>query len=388
MKNYLYFISTALNCLIVFCFLVTPLHAEQSIARPQSVALKNIDNNLMALLKRTKPVFYPECKPAPMRVGLEDYQDKRMALSGLEGVYLNIEGLLKSAGAKKVNMADQLKEQIIQRLAKGGLKLLTKEEMLITPGQPEISMFMTFPAHLTPVKQGAPPIAYRPDCCTMGIWTSFTQAGKILRDPDTSYKLSTWGEGHNTADCNNPGGWMSDVILKTVENFTNEKIKADKDYAALVKARQVKRPVAPPPTKLVKKAAPPTLPKKVSNPQAPVECNGAVRVFIDMFAANQTYLDKSQTYALQQLADAMIACPMYNYMIETHSDPRSSFAYNEKLSTLRAASIQGFLLGRGVSKRRFMMQSFGELSPITLGTTEQDYAANRRVVVRPYLAVQ
>lgn len=362
--------------------------AETAKASPQKAV-----THFKTLLK-SRPGFYPECKQPPTQVGKENFQKNHLSLSGLEGVHLDVAGLLKSAGNKKVKMIDKLEERIRQRLTKNGLKLLSKEEMKRIHGQPELNIYMTFPPHLTPAKEGKKPAPYRPDCCTMSTWTSFSQAAKVLRDPETNYKLSTWGEGHNTNDCSNPSGWMSQTILKTIDNFIAEKLKADKDYAQWLEKRPKPEPSAKI-SQLKKKIAqelaalqqpiPQPQPVQFTPPPATNHCNGAVRTYIDMFATNQVQIDHSNHYVLNELAASMRACPMYNYVIETHADPRSSHAYNERLTALRAASIQGYLLSQGVLKNRFVVQSYGELNPVSTGTSAMDYAANRRVVVRPYL---
>ncbi len=398
-------------------FATTLFSSSTSFAATASTTdpIKKTRAHFHALLEK-KPGFYPECKLPPIRPRQENFQKKHLTLSGLKGVHLDVDGLIKSAGKKNSKLAKDLKKEVAKRLAKGDLRLLTKEEMIRTPGQPEMNIYMSFPPHMTPVKKGAKPIPYRPKCCTMSTWGAFSQAAQIMRDPETNYKLGTWGKGYNTNDCSDPSGWMSKIILDTVDEFVTDKLKGDKEYAAWLGKRGKAPKIAQPKKQKLKqkiaqelaalkgvKASQGTQGKAQvpqvqvqpvqyqqpvtynPTPAIPVTCNSAVRTYIDMFATNQVHIDSSNYYVLDMLAANIRSCPMYSYVIETHADPRSSFAHNEKLSALRAASIQGHLLARGVNKSQFIIQSFGEINPVTLGTTELDYAANRRVVVRPFL---
>jgi len=326
-----------------------------------------------------KPVYYPQCSQTPLRVGEENYQKSYLALRGLTGIYLDIDGVLKGARKKGVTMREGLKEEVIKRLNKAGIRLLTKKEMELTRGQPKMSMFPSFPKHLKAanisVKVDEVPISYQSDCCQEGIWTSFTQGATTLRDPYTHYNLGTWGEGHNTHDCSDIGGWMSDVILKTIDSFTEDKLEAEEDYKKMLSSGKIK-------LEEIKKEKTDegTPPAKTGN----MVCNTSLMMYIEMFKTNATTIMPSKYYVLNKLADAMLACPQYNYLIETHADQRSSHEYNYHLSTKRAKSIQYYLLSRGVPDEQFEIQPFGDSRPITKGTTAEDYATNRRVVVTPY----
>lgn len=98
---------------------------------------------------------------------------------------------------------------------------------------------------------------------------------------------------------------------------------------------------------------------------------------------DQTKIMPSKYFVLNKLADAMQSCPSYHYIIETHADPRASHAYNEQLSQKRADSIRRYLTNKGVDEDAFEMMAFGETRPVTAGINDEDFAANRRVVVTP-----
>lgn len=326
-----------------------------------------------------KPVYYTQCNSTPLRLGEEDYQKSYLALRGLTGVYVNIDDVIKGAEGKNVKIMAGLKEEVVSRLNKAGIRLLTEEEMEKTLGQPQMSIFPSFPKHLGPFKKGEAVIEYHANCCTEGIWTSFTQGAKTLRDPFTNYKLGTWGEGNNTNDCSDIGGWMSGAVLQTIDDFVSDKQKAQKDYDDMLKAGKIKLQEV----KSANSDAPKgSLPAETGN----MSCNTSLMMYIEMFKTNATDIMPSKYYVLNKLADAMKACPRYQYLIETHADKRSTHAYNYRLSSLRAKSIRYYLIAQGVAGDQFDIQPFGDTKPVTNGTSDEDYAANRRVVVTPYVS--
>ena len=126
---------------------------------------------------------------------------------------------------------------------------------------------------------------------------------------------------------------------------------------------------------------------KHTTPQSLQECDQgcatSFMMFIEMFKTAQDTIMSSKYFILDKLADAMIECPTFNYVIETHSDPRGKSDYNQKLSEKRAASIQRYLISKGVKASQFKMKAYGESRPVNNGTNADDYASNRRVVVTP-----
>jgi outer membrane protein OmpA-like peptidoglycan-associated protein len=309
-----------------------------------------------------KPVYYPLGMQAPLRVGEEGYQESYVALRGLTGVYVNVDDVLSGAQSRNVKLPTNFKDEVARRLNSAGMRLLGKEELAQTPGQPELNMYLSFPRHMNPPTSNEPAVVYRPDCCLATIWTSFSQGTTTLRDPVSPIKQSTWGEGHNTADCADLGTWFMNVMMKTLDAFTAAKLKAD---------QVARKPSA--------QAAPAT-PASTGN----MECNSALMLYIEMFSTGSAKIMTSKYFVLDKLAASMKSCPTYNYMIETHADQRGDAAFNEKLTQERAASIRQYLVSKGVGDSRFELQSFGRDKLVTTSTTEEDYAANRRVVVTPY----
>jgi outer membrane protein OmpA-like peptidoglycan-associated protein len=345
-----------------------------------------------------KPVFYPTCGKDPLQVSKEDYQSSSLALHDLNGVYINIDDVISSAKPKNVKLQKDLKEAVVKRLNTAGMRLLSKEDMEKTAGQPEMSMFPSFPKHLGPFKPGEPRIEYNPQCCTAGIWTSFTQGAATLRDPLLHHKLGTWGEGHNTTDCSNVGKWLGDVVLKTVDDFVVAKQKADVDYKAWLEKQG--KPAATTEAKTAPKEEPATATEKPAEPAPettaakPVEirenvdaqkldCDTAILLYAEIFPTASATISRAKSGILGKVADNMKACPQYRYRVETHSDQRDSDEANDVLSARRAVAIRNYLVDRGVNEEQFDLRFYGERKPLIDGDTEEAWAANRRVMVTP-----
>lgn len=345
----------------------------------------------------SQAAFYPSDREAPLELTKENYQASNLSLQGLTGLYINIDEAIGSAQPKNIQLPTDLKAQVISHLKKAGIKLLTKEEMEKTPGQPEMSMFPSYPKHLGPFKPGEPRIEYNAQCCTAGIWTSFTQGGSTLRNPLLNHKLATWGEGHNTTDCTALGKWLGEVMLKTVDNFISAKQKADQEYKLWL-AKQtpesapavaVKSPAVQAETKSVAqlKAVEQIVEVHTVVPStessSSLACDTAVLLYAELFSTGSATLNRTNIAILAKLADNIKACPQYRYRIETHSDQRADTEYNEILSARRAVAIRNYLVDHGVNEDQFELRFYGERKPVVVGDDEAAWAANRRVVIMP-----
>jgi peptidoglycan-associated lipoprotein len=65
--------------------------------------------------------------------------------------------------------------------------------------------------------------------------------------------------------------------------------------------------------------------------------------------------------------------------LEGHADERGSREYNIGLGERRAQAVRQMLLIQGVSAGQISTVSFGEERPVGFGSSEADYAQNRRV---------
>lgn len=66
--------------------------------------------------------------------------------------------------------------------------------------------------------------------------------------------------------------------------------------------------------------------------------------------------------------------------LEGHGDERGSREYNIGLGERRAQAVRQMLMIQGVSASQIQTVSFGEERPDAMGSSESDYARNRRVV--------
>ena len=85
---------------------------------------------------------------------------------------------------------------------------------------------------------------------------------------------------------------------------------------------------------------------------------------------------------LQKVYDQQIkGKEVISISVEGHTDQRASIAYNQKLSEARAKSAVDLLVKFGADKSKITSVGKGELELLTNGTSDEEYARNRRVVV-------
>jgi len=78
-------------------------------------------------------------------------------------------------------------------------------------------------------------------------------------------------------------------------------------------------------------------------------------------------------------AQELVNNPTMSVRLEGNTDERGSREYNIGLGERRAQSVRQMLMIQGVSAAQISTVSFGEERPAAMGTTEADYALNRRV---------
>ena len=71
-----------------------------------------------------------------------------------------------------------------------------------------------------------------------------------------------------------------------------------------------------------------------------------------------------------------------NVRLEGHADERGSREYNIGLGERRAQAVRQILMIQGVSASQIQTVSFGEERPESMGSSDGDYAENRRVEIR------
>jgi peptidoglycan-associated lipoprotein len=77
----------------------------------------------------------------------------------------------------------------------------------------------------------------------------------------------------------------------------------------------------------------------------------------------------------------LAANPAQKVRLEGHADERGSREYNIGLGERRSQSVRRALLLQGVAEVQLATVSYGEERPAETGSSEQAYAANRRVEI-------
>ncbi len=88
--------------------------------------------------------------------------------------------------------------------------------------------------------------------------------------------------------------------------------------------------------------------------------------------------DTSKPY-LDKLARLMIEEKDWKLKVSGHTDSEGSEEYNIKLSRSRAYAVRNYLMKKGVSKDRILVEFFGEYVPLTENRSEEGRQRNRRV---------
>jgi peptidoglycan-associated lipoprotein len=96
------------------------------------------------------------------------------------------------------------------------------------------------------------------------------------------------------------------------------------------------------------------------------------------FGYDKYNLDAAAARTLKKQALWLKAFPEVNVVVEGHCDERGTRKYNQALGARRADAAKRYLIANGVAARRITTVSYGKDKPVAPGTTEADYAQNRR----------
>jgi outer membrane protein OmpA-like peptidoglycan-associated protein len=100
-----------------------------------------------------------------------------------------------------------------------------------------------------------------------------------------------------------------------------------------------------------------------------------------LFATTSSTLNTASQTALTQFATSLNANPDTDVAIYGHTDSTGSDKINLPLSKERAASVQKFLVGKGIPSVRLTTDGFGSSQPVADNTTKAGQQQNRRVEV-------
>jgi outer membrane protein OmpA-like peptidoglycan-associated protein len=339
-----------------------------------------ISNLLIALILSTHVAIAAE-PPAKAAEPKSQFEENLYSLRDLTGVYVVLDYVAKSSEKSHLSVSPDLEKDIKTRLESVGLKLLTKDEMLKTPGNPELDIFPNYPAHLSAVPDEADPEnqAAIPNlmpirqCCYTSVWGSFSQAAIIERKSDSKYRLSTWGDGSNTDSCDKLGEWMSAASLKIIDQFV-----ADFKKAKELKKKSAATPEIANPSKATPVAATENVQasqiqyvkvKEVDDTKG-MTCDTALIVYAQIFKTGATTISTAKEALLDKLASHMLSCRNYRYRIETHSDKPTNNEADEVLAVRRGIALNKFFLNKGVEEAQFEMRFLSDSKAKTKDTED------------------
>ena len=141
------------------------------------------------------------------------------------------------------------------------------------------------------------------------------------------------------------------------------------------------QPQEPPP--VTQPATPPAEPVKASDDDAARRAAEEARIRDALAAMVLFDYDRADVRAdarpvLEEKARILRDQPGIRLRIEGHADERGSVEYNLALGLRRANAVREYLAGFGVDAGRLDVISYGEERPLAAGTSEADYARNRR----------
>ena len=310
--------------------------------------------------------YYPVPSQLPLEVGAEDIRENFLTLRGLEGLHVDLSVVMATGQDNGINIPESLARQVQDKIESAGLFFLSRDEMLVTPGQPLMSLWPayeggenaadpTIDVAAVPADDsiGACPI---PVSCKNTVWASFEQTATLLRQPENQYRLNTWGDGDESEQCEDRGNWMAEAVLRKIDFFIADYKKAQQQLTPIVVAK---------------------------TSDVPEHCSQSWVTHLDVFATNASKINSTVKPIFDKLTAVAKRCDAYSYIIETHADQRANTTYNKLLTEARARSIKDYLLSQGMPYQRIKMHPLGESAPLTNGSSDADHAKNRRVIIKP-----
>lgn len=304
--------------------------------------------------------------PAKVAEFESQYEENLYSLKDLTGVYVVLDYVVKATEKSHLTGQPNLQQEIKKRLESAGLKLLNKEEMMSTPGNPELDIFPNFPAHLSAVpgesEVAIPNLAPGGhQCCYTSVWGSFSQAAEIERKPGSKYRLGTWGNGSNTDSCDKLGEWMSDATLKIIDNFIVDYKKSKepkKESKAKLQTSKEDKVTSKATVQVSELAQQQVVRVKEVDDTKGMTCDTALMVYAQIFKTGSSTIIAAKEAILDKLVSHMLSCKNYRYRIETHSDKRTNNEADEVLAVRRGIALHKFLQDKGVEEAQFEMSFF------------------------------
>ena len=122
--------------------------------------------------------------------------------------------------------------------------------------------------------------------------------------------------------------------------------------------------------------------KELSELQGKLTDRGIVLTIGDvLFAFDKADLNASAQNSMDKIAAFLHEKQNRNLLVEGHTDSIGSDEYNQKLSSQRAASVQGALVKRGIAGERIVTVGYSKKYPVASNDTADGRQQNRRVEV-------
>jgi OmpA-OmpF porin, OOP family len=109
-----------------------------------------------------------------------------------------------------------------------------------------------------------------------------------------------------------------------------------------------------------------------------IDAHGRVALHIN-FDVDKATLRPDAQPLLDEINKLLNADPALKLSIEGHTDNSGTAAHNQELSTARARSVLGALVGLGIDPSRLQSRGYGQGQPVADNSSEAGRAKNRRV---------
>ncbi len=110
---------------------------------------------------------------------------------------------------------------------------------------------------------------------------------------------------------------------------------------------------------------------------------GSVVVLQNIFYATGSFeLEPASRSELNRMYDFLLLNPAIGVEISGHTDNIGTPGHNQELSEQRAKSVVGYLVNKGIDKRRMKAAGYGEINPVADNENEEGRARNRRTELK------
>ena len=109
-----------------------------------------------------------------------------------------------------------------------------------------------------------------------------------------------------------------------------------------------------------------------------IDADGRVALYVN-FDVDKATLRPDAQPTIAEIEKLLGGDPALRLSVEGHTDNTGTPAHNQELSTARARSVLGALVGLGIDPARLQSKGFGQDKPLADNGSEDGRAKNRRV---------